>query len=138
MKHLAYSLSVVPKRLCFHRHLSFCSRGGGHALGQTPPSWQTPSPGQRSPGRHTHWADTPRADTPWADTPSPHGLCSGRYASYWNAFLLSFISLAVYSRRRINGKFHEYHIKARLLRCCFLERCVFPIVQRKPVLAANH
>ena len=38
------------------------------------------------------WADTPRADTPspgqtpppWADTPQD----GGRYASYWNAFLL--------------------------------------------------
>ena len=33
---------------------------------------------------------TPRADTPWqADVPPPpDGYCSGRYASYLNAFLL--------------------------------------------------
>ena len=28
------------------------------------------------------WADSPQADTPRVD-----GYCSGRYASYWNAFL---------------------------------------------------
>ena len=32
------------------------------------------------------WADTPRQTPPWADT-SSDGHCSGRYASYWNAFL---------------------------------------------------
>ena len=65
------------------------------------------------PPRRTHpWADTPWADTPQADTPTsllrrPHparqtaplGIppplrdnhyCGGRYASYWNAFLLCF------------------------------------------------
>ena len=57
------------------------------------------STGGCTPPRQTHlwqtppWADTPcRADTPWADTPPPtgDGYCSGRYASYWNAFLLNF------------------------------------------------
>ena len=66
---------------------------------------------------HTPWADTPQqADTstaryplgsnpsPWADTPWPHspradtpsqadGHCSGRYASYWNAFLFLLLSM---------------------------------------------
>ena len=41
-------------------------------------------PGRHPPGRHpSPWADTPH---PWAD-----GHCSGRYASYWNAFLLKLI-----------------------------------------------
>ena len=43
--------------------------------------WQTP------PGRHTPGQTHP----PWEDTPlgrQPHPHCSGRYASYWNAFLL--------------------------------------------------
>ena len=46
-------------------------------------------------------ADTPRADTPWADPPVRHpppksdGLCNGRYASYWNAFLLKLCSVSV-------------------------------------------
>ena len=41
------------------------------------------------------WDTQPFADTPQADTPSrqpqgdtPDGHCSGRYTSYWNAFLL--------------------------------------------------
>ena len=45
------------------------------------------------PNRQTH----PRqADTPWADTPPPprDDHCSGRYASYWNAFLFSCSFLA--------------------------------------------
>ena len=43
---------------------------------QTPPRTDTPS-GQIHPlGRH-----------PWPNTP-PDGHCSGRYASYWNKFLL--------------------------------------------------
>ena len=57
--------------------MSFCPRGvsthcmQGYTTGHNP-SGQTPPPSQ-----------TP----PWADTPSPDGHCSGRYASYWNAFL---------------------------------------------------
>ena len=45
---------------------------------------------QTTPGRHTH--------TPWADThPTPHqdGHCSGRYASYWNAFFFSIVLILV-------------------------------------------
>ena len=39
-------------------------------------------PKQTPPGGH------PPADTPLADPPPPaDGHCSGRYASYWNAFL---------------------------------------------------
>ena len=30
----------------------------------------------------------PPTDTPGADTPVANGYCCGRYASYWNAFLL--------------------------------------------------
>ena len=51
--------------------------------------WQTP------PGKHPPWADTPLLSACWDthtplpsacwDTP-PGGHCSGRYASYWNAF----------------------------------------------------
>ena len=80
---------------------------GRHPPQQTPPS-QTP-PARHSPNRHplpqidTLWTDTPWSDTPHVDNrlgksptrqtpppipPSPSGHCSGRYASYWNAFLL--------------------------------------------------
>ena len=65
---------------------------GRHPTGQADP-WTDP------PGRHP-WADThpPGQTPPWADTPGQmhtprqtppsSGHCSGRYASYWNAFLL--------------------------------------------------
>ena len=55
-------------RLCFHRRLSFCSRGGGCFPACT--GTDTP-PGRQPPGR----------------PPPPGGHCSGQYASYWNAFL---------------------------------------------------
>ena len=34
------------------------------------------------------------ADTP-TPSPSPHGYCCGRYASYWNAFLLTFSPMII-------------------------------------------
>ena len=47
-----------------------------------PPARQMP-PGQTPPlGRHP---------PPWADTPRSDGHCSGRYASYWNAFLYCIV-----------------------------------------------
>ena len=73
------------RRLCFHRCLSVCPRGGVSAplhagihpprtRGRHPPPWdqrQTPL-GRHPPGRHP-WADTPHPGTrgrpPWADTP---------------------------------------------------------------------
>ena len=42
-----------------------------------PPLRRNPPAGTTTPGQ------TP----PWADTPLRDGNCSGRYASYWNAFL---------------------------------------------------
>ena len=53
-----------------------------------PPARQT-----TPPGRHPPWVDTP----PHArQTPPRHpprdGYCSGRYASYWNAFLFVMVS----------------------------------------------
>ena len=69
---------------------------------QTPSPWADTHPGQtpilgRNPLRQTHpRADTlPPGQTPlaWEDTPCPrHRHCSGRYASYWNAFLYWSIS----------------------------------------------
>ena len=68
------SASVVAERLCFQRRLSFCPQGG----------WGV-QPLVRSPG-HTHPGQTPPGQTPsLADN-----HCSGRYASYWNAFLFAF------------------------------------------------
>ena len=43
--------------------------------------------GRHPRGRHPPWADTPHGQTPSrADSPRADGYCSGRYASYWNAF----------------------------------------------------
>ena len=70
---------------------SFCSWGClPSACWDTPP-WQTP-PGRHPPGRHTPLGRHPpwKHTSPPGSTP-PNGHCSGRYASYWNAFL--FISL---------------------------------------------
>ena len=67
-------------RVYFHKHLSFCPQGGVRAM-HTPRACMPP--------RHT---------PPWAHSPplgmhAPLGYyemrsMSGRYASYWNAFLL--------------------------------------------------
>ena len=70
--------------------------GQTHTPRQTPPWVYTPRhtpPRQTPPGIHP-LGRHPQADTSWADpllqTPHPSdGHCSGRYASYWNAFLLS-------------------------------------------------
>ena len=81
----------------------FCPQGGcvsQHALRQTPPVSTgrvvciPACTGADTPlGRHPSWADTLPRQTPHPGrhplgrhTP-PDGHCSGRYASYWNAFL---------------------------------------------------
>ena len=62
--------------------------GSRHPQEQTPP--------QRSRHPHPPGADTPREQTPPLDQPPPREadcsirLTSGRYASYWNAFLSLF------------------------------------------------
>ena len=77
--------NVVAARLLFHRRLSFCSWGRGRYPGQTPPRADPPAD---PPGKH------PLSSACW-DTYTPTAQCmlgydehcSGRYASYWNAFL---------------------------------------------------
>ena len=77
---------------CLGRHplLGRLSLLGRHPLKQTLPPYyplRQISPGQTPLAdtplfRHPLWANT------WADTPRPgDGHCSGRFASYWNAFL---------------------------------------------------
>ena len=60
----------------------------------TPPPGQTPPPGRQPPGQTTPPMQTPLcADSPpLTDNRPPDGHCSGRYASYFNAFLLFFNS----------------------------------------------
>ena len=85
----------VAKGLCFYSCLSFCSQGGSTWTG-TPPE-----PGTPPRTRYTPQIRYPQAGTPWAGTlpgrytplgrytpPPADGYCCGRYASYWNAFLL--------------------------------------------------
>ena len=55
---------------------------GRHPLGRHPPGQTPSSPGQTPLGTGGRHPTPPRADTPL-----PDGHCSGRYASYWNAFL---------------------------------------------------
>ena len=72
----------------------FCPRGRGVCLSEcwdTPPG-QTPLHlGRHPPGQTPPLADTPSGQTPLLGrhTPPPtaDGYFSGRYASYWNAFL---------------------------------------------------
>ena len=82
----------------------------------TPPQEQTP-PGTRHPprSRHPHprtrhppWeqtpppgADRPDQAPPLEQNPPPprDGYCCGRYASYWNAFLLKYFYFCLFFRR---------------------------------------
>ena len=74
-----------------------------HPLADTPldrhPPADTP-PGQTPPGQ------TPPADTPWADTSPRDCYYSGRYASYWNAFL--FGKCFIFSRQQLHDKCSDY------------------------------
>ena len=79
--------------------------------GMPPPGADTPKnrpPRSRHPpwSRHRPWEQTPRADTPLEQTPpqsrpppreadSSIRYTSGRYASYWNAFLFEYVSPSV-------------------------------------------
>ena len=87
---------TIRKRSCgkvmlLHLSVSHSVHGRGvyPSMHWADTSWQTPPCGQtpRRPGlpldRHP-----PRADTSQAETPPAEGYCGGRYASYWNAFLL--------------------------------------------------
>ena len=90
----------------------------GGPRGQTPPRADHPQtrhpPEQTLPEQTPPRADThpPRPDTlrsrqpPRADTPPADGYCCGRYASYWNAFLLKF-----YNYKRNAFKIHTIQYK---------------------------
>ena len=86
------------------------STGGGGV-------WKTPLPRQTPPGqtpllgRCPTRADTPLGRHPRADYPPPpaDGYCSGRYASYWNAFLFSILIYNVKSPIDV-FTFHEINV----------------------------
>ena len=99
------NIITVRKRSCgkvVFLHLSvghFVHRGCllqcmlGYSSRQTHPWANTPLgryPRQTPPRQTSLWADTPRADTPPGRHPLPaDSHCSGRYASYMNAFLFT-------------------------------------------------
>ena len=63
--------------------------------GQTPPSWADTLPGQTPPRADTPFLGRhPLGRHPLSTHPLPRDChCSGRYASYWNAFLFKFLFL---------------------------------------------
>ena len=76
---------------------------GIHPPRQTPPKADTHTPGQTPPGQtHPTWADTPTwavhagIHTPACAVYAGIRSTSGRYASHWNAFLLS-LNLQLFS-----------------------------------------
>ena len=99
---------TIRKRKVMFLHLSVIVHRGGVCLSAC---WDTPP-----------WADThPRADTPPAQcmlvytVPSAcwdrHGYCCGRYASYWNAFLLEcFVHLITVQTLLLSTSVLMYHI----------------------------
>ena len=104
---------------------SFCSQGeypsmgvsasrsrGIHPRADTPPPTRQTSPKAHTTqadtllGRHPYWEDTP-----WADTPPPDGYRSGRYASYWNAFLLRLKLQNNFRKRKKDNPYRETTVK---------------------------
>ena len=76
---------------------SFCSQRGRRCLADTPPGQTTPPgrpPRQATPGKTpppVHAGIHSNAQCMLGYAPTPGGHCSGRYASYWNAFLCSIV-----------------------------------------------
>ena len=78
------SANEVAERGLHKRVSRFMSTAGGvQPLGRHLPGQTPPPQGQSPPGQTPPPADTPQAD----------GYCSGRYASYWNAFLFLYSNL---------------------------------------------
>ena len=68
---------------------------GGSPAGRTPP-WQGDPPGKEVDRENTPGKETPLGRTPPPSRETPQGrpppaIRSGRYASYWNAFLFGTI-----------------------------------------------
>ena len=69
--------NVVAVRLCFHRRLSFCSRGGGmyHSVHWADTHLVRPPPGRQTPPSNACWDRLPPAATA-ADSTHPIGMHS--------------------------------------------------------------
>ena len=94
---IGWSIYYRPQRSCgrimfLHLSVILFTRGsqtpppGQTPPGKTPPR-QTPPPGRHPPGQTPPQADTSPRQTPPGQTPPGDDHCSGRYTSYWNAFL---------------------------------------------------
>ena len=94
-----YVLQVFVILFTGGENLGRCPPAGTPPLAGTPPGRYTPL-GRYTfpPVRYTPRAGTPRRQVPPAGTPPGSSTCweiratSGRYASYWNAFLLMKVS----------------------------------------------
>ena len=64
---------------------------------------------------YTPWTHTPRTHTPWTHPLRDH--CSGRYASYWNAFLLKVNSMT-------NVKCNSVFVLLKLLMTKYEEKSI--------------
>ena len=74
---LSLRLALILNQYNIFTPVCHSFRGGGGYLADT-----------------TLWADIPLGRNPQADTPPRCGHCSGRYASYWNAFWFHIRSLS--------------------------------------------
>ena len=108
-------------RLCFYTCLSVILFTGGEYLGRYPPRAGIPPAGTPT------WAGTsPLAGTPSIQVhplPAMHAGIrskSGRYASYWNAFLLSLASCDCMLCFNIN----DFNETCGLVACLTLYDCV--------------
>ena len=95
---------------------SFCPQGKGSLYDV--PSFLT----ETTPPPLTTWTGTPRQETPrqsplyrdpQTETPSNGGHCSGRYASYWNAFLfINIFTVVAYENFKISQIQLDYFVQS--------------------------
>ena len=112
IQHAPFDRQIVDTRLLYYRPQTKLQKGyvftpvshsihrRGGLLGVCPSAcWDTP-PGRYHPGQ-TPRTDTPCADTPRGRHPPADGYCCGRYASYWNTFLLFFNCCNLFSNDNV-------------------------------------
>ena len=91
--------------------------------GQRPlPPGQRPPPPDRYP--HPQTETPPDRDSPWTETPDrdPRTVKSGRYASYWNAFLLQVLKVHLEPVCMMCGDGYKYG-KCSSLNCSSTDAC---------------
>ena len=91
---------VVAKVIFLHLSVIHSVHGGGGKGVCLSACWDTNPPGTRHPPRTRHHPPPTTEQTPPRETDSSIRSTSGRYASYWNAFLLQ-LSLQYYFYTRL-------------------------------------